>query len=168
MPTKPPSDTRLLVFTGAAVLFAGLLVAGLLLLLTRGNAKPREPSTHEFVAGSASTIARDLKEGGPYFFPDPFGHHRGVWLTLEDGRIVAIQQHVTGDTGCTIRWRGSVGSFVECRGRKISSRSVDRYRARVATSGANKGALILNLAVVEPAPARSTATATTAASTTAP
>jgi hypothetical protein len=155
MAAKKRSDTQLLILTGVAVFIAGLMVAGLLLFATRSSTKPKE--TPEFVAGLASTIAQDLKDGGPYFFPDPFGHDRGVWLALEHGKIVALQQHLPGNTSCPIKWRGSIDSFADCDGNKVRSDAIDRYRSRVGVA-TNKGALILNLTVVEPAPAGATTT----------
>jgi len=165
MPTKGPDDMRLLFATGAAVLLAGLMVAALLLWATGGTAKPKE--TREFVAGSARQIALDLESGGPYFFPDPFGHDRGVWLALEHGQIVALQQHLAGDPSCAIKWRASVRSFVDCHDDKVRSNELDRYRTRIGQGSNTRGALLLNLTVVDPAPGRTPTTSATSTVTTA-
>src|SRR5262245_29410259 len=93
------SDTQVLWLTGAGVvLAAGLLV--LLLFAVTGKGAPKK--TIPFTAGRAATSKADIQDEGPYFYPDPFGNHRGFWFALEDGEIVALQQHLPGNTDCVI------------------------------------------------------------------
>jgi hypothetical protein len=87
----PPSrsDTQLLVIATGAVLLAGALVAAVLLFATSRGGGPKD--YRPFPAGLASSLRSDLRDGGPYYFPDPFGGQRSILFALEDGNIVAAK-----------------------------------------------------------------------------
>jgi hypothetical protein len=51
-----------------------------------------------------------------------------------------------------VRWRGSIDSFVDCNDQKLTTRELDRYPAEVATVGASKGELFIDLRHKERAP----------------
>ncbi|HEX4528542.1 MAG TPA: hypothetical protein VIA11_03945, partial [Acidimicrobiia bacterium] len=102
------SDAKLLLVATGAVVLAGVLVAAVLLLAT-GRAS--SPTTYQpFDAGVASSIKQGLKDGGPYFVPDPFGGNRNLLLALEGGKVVALSDIVPGSKDCRVRWRGSINS----------------------------------------------------------
>lgn len=126
-----------------AVIAAGLLVAAVLLLATSRASSP----THyrPFPAGVAASIKHQLEDGGPYFFPDPFGGDRNILLAIEGGKVVALSDILPETTDCRVRWRGSINSFVDCHDDKLRSTELARYRAEIGQAGANKGELLIDL-----------------------
>jgi hypothetical protein len=149
------SDTKLLLVAAAAVIVAGLLVAAVLLLATGRASSPTKP--RPFDAGVAKSIKNTLKDGGPYFVPDPFGGNRNILLALEHGEIVALSDIRPGTKSCHIRWRGSIDSFVDCHDKRLTSHELSRFRAEVATVGRSKGELFIDLRHKDPAPEPATA-----------
>jgi hypothetical protein len=144
------SDAKLLLVAAGGVIAAGLLVAAVLLLAT---SRASSPTKYEpFDAGVAVSIHKELKDGGPYFVPDPFGGNRSILLALEDGKIVALSDIKPGTTDCRVRWRGSVNSFADCHDEKLKSTDLARYRAEVGLTGSSKGELLIDLRHKDPAP----------------
>ena len=145
------SDTKILLVAAGAVILAGLLVAAVLLFATGRAGSPTKYVA--FDAGVAVSIHNDLKDGGPYFVPDPFGGNRSILLALEDGKIVALSDLKPGTTDCRIRWKGSINSFVDCNNTKLKSTELDRYQSEIGQIGAQKGELLVDLRHRQPAPA---------------
>jgi hypothetical protein len=141
----PPSrsDTRLLLTAAAAVLFAGVLVAVVLLFATGQGGSPNK--NQPFYAGVASEIKQTLKDGGPYYVPDPFGGHRSILFALEKGNIVALSTVLPGTKDCAITWKGQIDRFVDCHGDRHRSFDLDRYKDFIDPTGANKGILFVDL-----------------------
>jgi hypothetical protein len=145
------SDAKLLLVATGAVIVAGLLVAAVLLLATGRASSPTKYVA--FPAGDATAIRKDLKSGGPFFYPDPFGGNRNILLAIEDGQVVALSDIKPGTKDCRVRWRGSIDSFVDCNDDKVQSSDLARYQSEVGQIGANKGELLVDLRRLEPAPA---------------
>jgi hypothetical protein len=153
----PPSrsDTRLLLTATLAVLVAGVVVAVVLLFATgRGGTPTRY---RPFAAGLASAIKGDLREGGPYYYPDPFGGQHSILFALEDGKIVALATQLPGTTDCIVKWRAPVKRFVDCRGDRHVSTDLDRYESFIDPGGENQGILFVDLRDKIPAPGTATA-----------
>jgi len=144
------SDAKLLIVATGAVVLAGVLVAAVLLLATGRASSPTK--YQPFDAGVASSIKQQLKDGGPYFVPDPFGGNRNILLGLESGQVVALSDIVPGSKDCRVRWRGSINSFVDCHDDKLKSTDLDRYRTAIGLTGDSKGELLIDLRHREPAP----------------
>jgi hypothetical protein len=144
------SDAKLLIVAAGSVVLAGLLVAAVLLLATGRASSPSRYAP--FPAGVAASIERQLKDGGPYFYPDPFGGDRNILLAIEDGKVVALSDIVPNTTSCRVRWRGSLDSFVDCHDDKLRSDELARYRTEIGLVGANKGELLIDLRHREPPP----------------
>jgi hypothetical protein len=144
------SDARLLLTATAAVVAAGVIVAVVLLFATgRGNS----PTKYQpFAAGTAKNLKSELRDGGPFFFPDPFGGNKSILFALEDDQIVALSSVLPGTKSCAVRWRGSVDRFQDCHGDKLTSDQLDRYQTTVDEAGSGKGLLFVNLKHKEPAP----------------
>jgi hypothetical protein len=143
-------DVKILVVATGAVIVAGLLVAAVLLL---ASGRATSPTKYEpFPAGDAASIKQQLKDGGPYFFPDPFGGDRNILLAIEGGKVVALSDVLPETTDCRVRWRGSINSFVDCHDDKLHSAELARYRAEIGQVGANKGELLIDLRHREPPP----------------
>jgi hypothetical protein len=145
------SDAKILLAATAAVVAAGLLVAAVLLLATGRSSGPTKYKT--FPAGLAVAIHSDLKSGGPFFFPDPFGGNRNILLALEDGKVVALSDVEPGTANCRVKWKGSVDSFVDCHNRKLKSTDLARYQTTIGQVGNNKGELLVDLRHEDPPPA---------------
>jgi hypothetical protein len=144
------SDAKILIVATGAVVLAGLLVAAVLLLATSRGGSPTKYVP--FPAGVAQSIKSQLKDGGPYFFPDPFGGDRNILLAIEGGHVVALSDILPNTTDCRIRWRGSLDSFVDCHDDKLRSGELDRYQTEIGQAGANKGELLIDLRRREPPP----------------
>jgi len=147
------SDAKLLVLAAGGVILAGVLVAAVLLLATGRASSPTKYVA--FPAGDATAIRNDLKKGGPFFFPDPFGGDRNILLALEAGKVVALSDVKPGTKDCRVRWKGSIDSFVDCHDTKLRSTDLARYQSEIGLVGANKGELLVDLRRREPAPAGS-------------
>jgi hypothetical protein len=145
------SDAKILLGATAAVVAAGLLVAAVLLFATGRGGSPTKYAP--FDAGVASAIHKDLKDGGPFFVPDPFGGNRNILLAIEHGQVVALSDVKPGTKGCSVRWRGSINSFVDCHDDKVKSTDLARYQTEIGTIGADKGELLVDLRHRAPAPA---------------
>jgi hypothetical protein len=146
----PPArdDMRLLLFAGAAVIFAGLAVAAALLFSTsRGDDTPTTP---EPVRLGFESSAKDRLEEDPDFIPDQFGGDRSFWLTLEGDEVAAIAVNPT-DMDCTVDWRGRIDRFV-CGDGRFRSQELERFEVRVPDAGDDKGVLIVDVRRRLPAP----------------
>ncbi len=144
------ADRRVLVVATLAVVLAGLLLAGVLLFATGQSTPPGKYKP--FAAGNATAIRNDLKSGGPYFFPDPFGGSRNILLALEHGQIVALSTILPETTDCEVKWKGSVDHFVDCHGDRLDSEALARYETSIPEGGPQKGLLLIDLRKKLPAP----------------
>ncbi len=144
------SDAKILLVATASVILAGLLVAAVLLLATSRAGSPTKYAP--FPAGVASSIKSQLQDGGPYFFPDPFGGDRNILLAIEGGKVVALSDILPNTTSCRVKWRGSIDAFEDCHGDKLHSGELDRFQTEIGLVGANKGELLIDLRHKEPAP----------------
>lgn len=144
------SDAKILLVATGSVILAGLLVAAVLLLATSRAGSPTKYAP--FPAGVAAAIKSQLKDGGPFFYPDPFGGDRNILLALEDGKVVALSDILPDTTDCRVKWRGSIDSFQDCHGDKLRTGELERYRSEISEAGANKGELLIDLRHREPAP----------------
>jgi hypothetical protein len=137
------SDAKILLAAAGAVILAGLLVAAVLLLATSRESSPTKYV--QFPAGVAQSIKSQLKDGGPYFFPDPFGGDRNILLAIEGGKVVALSDILPNTTDCRVKWRGSINSFQDCHGDKLRSGELARYRTEIGITGPNKDELLIDL-----------------------
>jgi hypothetical protein len=144
------ADARLLVFAGAAVVVAGLIVAGVLLLATGRAGSPSKYRPFEY--GPARALEQELRDGGPFYVPDPFGGSRSILFALENGEVVPLSAVRPGTTDCAIRWRGSIDRFVDCKNTRLVSTQLERFASEVETAGENKGILLIDLRKRLPAP----------------
>jgi len=149
----PPerTDTRLLIGAGIAAIAAGLLVAAVLLFATSRADQPRK--YRPFPAGPEKQLRRDLRDGGPFYYPDAFGGKRSILFALEDDKVVALMTHTPGDEECRVKWRGSINSFVDCRGNKLRSVQVGRYETTVQQRSGVGPVVVVDLRKESPPPA---------------
>jgi hypothetical protein len=148
----PPEryDARILLFATGAVLLAGVAVAVVLLFATGGSSGPKKYTP--FQAGLASAIEKDLKDGGPFYFPDPFGGNRSILFAIEDNQVVALSTTLPGTKDCLVKWKAQLDRFVDCNGGRHRSTDLDRYEDFVDPSGEDEGLLFVDLRTKLPAP----------------
>jgi hypothetical protein len=153
LPTSQPrgSDIKLLVGATAAVLMAGFLIAGGILVATRGSKSTACPALN---VGPASTIRRTLVNGGPTF--QTGGAGCGFWLALADNDIVAYK--VQQPSGCTLQLKRD---HWECDGATVAAEDLAQYPIDITTIEGSD-AVIVDLRPTLPpssgAPATSTST----------
>jgi hypothetical protein len=149
----PPerTDTRMLIGAGAAAVLAGVVVAVVLLLATSRADSPTD--YRPFVAGPVAQLRSDLRKGGPFYFPDAFGGKRSILFALESDQVIALMTHTPGDDDCRVRWRGSVDSFVDCRGNRLRSDQVGRYQTTISREQGVGNVVVVDLRKDLPAPA---------------
>jgi len=143
-------DGKIIALAAGAVIAAGLVIALVLLVATGRESGQRKAGP--FPAGLASAVKSELKDGGPYFFPDPFGGSRNMLLALEDGKVVALSNIVPNSKTCTVKWRGTLDSFVDCHGDKLKSTELARYELSIPKRGDFKGVLLVDPRQLVPAP----------------
>jgi hypothetical protein len=145
------SDTRLLIGAGAAAVIAGIVVAVVLLLAT---SQADSPTKYEpFAAGPERELRRQLREGGPFYIPDPFGGDKSILFALEGDNIVALMTHTPADDNCRVRWRGRVESFEDCHNTRLGSEDVGRYAVTIERRGDQGRIVFVDLRQELPAPA---------------
>ncbi len=148
MPASP-SDRRLLLVTGAFVVLAGLLVAGLLFLATGGG--QATPKRGPVYIGLASDLKSMIHVGGPLYFAHPFGG-TGFWLTVEHGNLVALVARRPDTQSCTVKWESHRDAYIDCHGASLTSEELSRYPVNLPVSGAEAGGVVVDFRRVDPAP----------------
>jgi hypothetical protein len=78
-PRARSSDIKLIVSATVAVLLAGFLIAGGILVATRGSGSV---ACGQLNLGSATDIRKNLQDGGPSF--NSSGANCGFWLALDN------------------------------------------------------------------------------------
>jgi hypothetical protein len=120
------SDIKLLVSATVAVLMAGFLIAGGILVATRGGKSIVCPQLN---IGSVADIRRILLNGGPTF--QTGGAGCGFWLALADGEVVAYKvTQPSGTADCTLKLKRD---HWECGGRVVAPADLAQYPVETKT-----------------------------------
>src|SRR5262249_21897147 len=111
MPTARarPSDIKVLVGASLAVLMAGFLIAGGLLIATRGT---KNVECGQLNLGSAADVRHRLQSEGADLHTG--GGPCSFWLALDQGDIVAYR--VNQPSGCALQLKDQ-GTTWRCAGR---------------------------------------------------
>lgn len=112
------SDIKVLVGATLAVLFVGFMIAGSILVTTRGD---KVTVCQPLRVGAASDIRATLDSGGPYFATG--GGKCSFFLAVDAGDIVAYK--VNQPSGCTLVLREG-GRWV-CGGRTLDPADLAQY-----------------------------------------
>jgi hypothetical protein len=158
MPGVPTArdDKRLLVVTGFFLVVAAVLVAGVLLLATNRDAVSEKPKP--IFIGLRNEITKNIKEDGPRYVANPFGH-AGFWLDLEEGRLTALVLAKPGTSDCNVKWKEQRGTYIDCNGDPIDARDLDRYPVFSGVrDGSPKGSVFVDIRKIDPAPGGGDAT----------
>jgi len=137
------------VFSAVLVVVAGLFFAAVLFFSTGGVSPAPKPGP--IYIGLESDLRNLVTSGGPIYFAHPFGG-TGFWLDLEHGQLVTLVARRPGSGSCTAKWESHRDAYVDCHGTALSGEQLDRYQLRVVTTGAERGGVVVNFAVVLPAP----------------
>ena len=119
------SDIKLIVSATVAVVLAGLLVGGGMLIATRGGGNI---VCRPLNIGSASDIRQKLQSGGPYF--QPGGITCGYWLALADGNIVAYK--VEQPQNCPLQRKRD---HWQCGSQTVNAADLARYPVSIRIVG---------------------------------
>jgi hypothetical protein len=120
------SDIKLLVSATVAVLLAGFLIAGGILVATRGGKSTVCPQLN---IGAAVDIRRTLLNGGPVF--QTGGAECGFWLALADGEVVAYKvTQSAGGASCTLKLKRD---HWECDGQVVEPNDLAQYPVTTRT-----------------------------------
>ena len=140
-------DVRFFVLTVVAILVIGASIAAILWVLTRQGPDQTQRRTEyvAFSAGNAETLTRQVREGGPVFFADPFAGEKGFWIDRERGELVALSVNAPGKDECPVRWRGSVDRYQDCDGDRYTSEQLARFTTNIPTTGKQKGLFLVDL-----------------------
>lgn len=139
------ADRKLIVVTAGAVVVAALLFAAVLVFAT-GSSEPAGQDEGPLYIGPKRDLIRTLDEGtgSPLYFANPFGG-RGFWLDREDGALIAFDVGRWGDVDCSVKWRGRIGSYVDCNGERLTKDQLARFAVTEVTTGKRKGAVFVDL-----------------------
>jgi len=120
------SDIKLLVASTVGVLMAGFLIAGGILVATRGGKSTVCPQLN---IGAVADIRRTLLNGGPTF--QTGGAGCGFWLALADGEIVAYKvTQPAGAADCTLKLKRD---HWECGGNVVAAAGLAQYPVETKT-----------------------------------
>ncbi|HET9728366.1 MAG TPA: hypothetical protein VFR41_03045 [Acidimicrobiia bacterium] len=128
MPTARarPSDIKVLVGATLAVLMAGFLIAGGLLIATRGSKNIR---CGQLNLGSATNIRQTLQSEGAELRSG--GGSCSFWIALDQGDIVAYR---VNQPGCVLQLKDQ-GRRWECGGRTLQAADLTQYPVSIQRVG---------------------------------
>jgi hypothetical protein len=124
--SRTRNDIKLLVAATVAVLMVGFLIAGGILVTTRGGKSTVCPQLN---IGAVADIRRILLNGGPTF--QTGGAGCGFWLALADGEVVAYKvTQPAGGAECTLKLKRD---HWECDGRVVPPEDLAQYPVETRT-----------------------------------
>jgi len=150
------SDRKLILVTGAVVIFAGLLWAAVLFLNPSGGDTPNKGASNQLYIGPKRDLVVRLDEGSPLYFANPFGG-RGFWLDRENGGLIVLDVGSWRDVGCSIAWRGRINTFVDCHGNHLTKDQMARHPVTVVETGSRKGSVLVDLETLTAPPGATSA-----------
>jgi hypothetical protein len=150
-PTRPAQrrgDIKLLLGAAVGVLLGGIVIAAAILAITSRGGTPNLERPVPF--GLESDVHERVRQGGPVNIAGLSGDD-GFWVAVEDHQLVALLVKQPKPNACTLRWRGSKDTFT-CDDKPVASRNMARFRSFTSHHGATKGAFMVALYDVQPAP----------------
>ena len=137
-PRARSSDIKLIVSATVAVLLAGFLIAGGILIATRGSGSV---VCGRLNLGSATDIRKNLQDGGPSLISS--GANCAFWLALDNGDITAYR--VKQPSGCTLQLKDRATRWV-CGGRDLDPTDLATYAVTIQKFG-TVDAVVVDLVV---------------------
>jgi hypothetical protein len=138
-----PSDRKLILLTGGAVVMAAVFFA-LVLVFATGSSEPSGSKEGPLYIGPKRDLITTLDEGSPLYFANPFGG-RGFWLDRQNGELIALDVGRPDDVDCSVKWKGRVDSYVACDGDRLTKDDLSRYEVTVVETGNRKGSVLVDL-----------------------
>ncbi len=129
------SDIKLIVSATVAVVLAGLLIAGGMLIATSSGSN--NPVCGQLNLGKASDVRNRLETQGSSFVTG--GASCGFWLALDNGDIVAYR--VEQPSGCALNLRDRGTRWV-CGGETMDVAHLARYAVSVQTVGTTDAVIV--------------------------
>lgn len=144
-------DTRAFLFAAGTLVVAGLVVAALMLAVTRGNGTPSVQDNGPLDIGDNQSIIDQIDEGGPLYFANPFGGD-GFWVATDGDQLVAYVLQVPGRENCNIKWQGRDNTFVDCDRNPVDTAGLEHYSIEVKKKdSADRGQAYVDLTRIESA-----------------
>lgn len=151
--SMPPSrsDRQIIIFATVLVLVAGLVVAGLIFVVTGGTKDT--PKAAPLFLGLEPELSAKIDEGGPLYFANPFGG-KGFWLDAENNKLVAVAIDLPKGSNCLVKWRDTRKAYEDCYENKFQVGSLDRYAVSVGPvgKGSPKDSVYVDFRVRTPPP----------------
>ena len=146
------ADRKLIIITSLVLILAAAFFASVLVFAT-GTNTPTSAEGGPLYIGPERDIITTLDEGSPLYFANPFGG-RGFWVDRENGELIALDVGKWGDTSCSVKWRGHIGTYTDCHGNHLTQDEIARHPVTVVESGTRKGSVLVDLDTVDPPPGR--------------
>jgi hypothetical protein len=144
---KIDKGTRVILATAAVVcgLVFGIVVIAL--LDGRGGGKP--PLYQPFFAGQSDRITRQIRDGGPVFYPDPRKGERAFYLDIDGAGIIALHVVPPGGTSdCLIQWNQAARAYEDCHRTPVDRLALARFPVLTRQIG-DKTSVFVDLRTIE-------------------
>jgi hypothetical protein len=145
------ADRKLIFGTGGILILAALFFASVLVFATGGGHHVPSDKQGPLYIGPKPQLVETLDQGSPLYFANPFGG-RGFWLDREQGQLIALDVGLPSDTSCSIKWKGRINTYTDCRGGHLTKDDMARHPVSVVQSGKQKGSVYVDLRKLQPAP----------------
>ncbi|MFM8303360.1 MAG: hypothetical protein ACKOA9_03520 [Actinomycetota bacterium] len=73
-------------------------------------------------------------------------------MDRENGALVALDVGAWRDTACSVKWKGRIDTYVDCRGNPLTREEIARHPVEVVERGPRAGGVLVDLDTVEPPP----------------
>jgi hypothetical protein len=145
------TDRKLILVTSGLLILAALFFASVLVFATGGGRNQPKGNQRPLYIGPKHELVATLEQGSPLYFANPFGG-RGFWLDRDHGALIALDVGLPSQPSCSIKWKGRIDTYTDCRGDHLTKEQMARHPVTVVRSGKRKGSVYIDLRKLEPAP----------------
>ena len=145
---KIDKGTRVILATAAVV--CGLVMGIVVIAVLNGRGGGKAPPYQPFFAGQSDRISRQIKDGGPVFYPDPRQGGRAFYLDVDGAQIIAL--HVVppgGTTDCLVQWNQAGHRYEDCHHTAVERSALDRFPVLTRQIG-DKTSIFVDLRTTTP------------------
>jgi hypothetical protein len=145
---KIDKGTRVILATAAVV--CGLVFGIVVIALLGGRGGGEPPPYQPFFAGQSDRITRQIKDGGPVFYPDPRKGERAFYLDVDGARIIALHVIPPGGTpDCLIQWNQAAPGYEDCHHTPVDRSALARFPVLTRQIG-DRTSVFVDLRTIEP------------------